>query len=113
MVGLLGSLLDSEDEDALKAQGVDRVDVAVIGIGEDSFRSGVLTTILLKKMGVLFFILLVAVLKSLIVYLAETPLEAKAAGCTATGVWHLWSTAALAVIRLYVAVGCVLLIIHH
>ena len=48
----LAVILNSEDEDALKAQGVDRVDVAVIGIGEDSFRSNVLTTILLKKMGV-------------------------------------------------------------
>lgn len=48
----LAVILDSEDEDALKAQGVDRVDVAVIGIGEDSFRSSVLTTILLKRMGV-------------------------------------------------------------
>ena len=48
----LAVILDSEDEDALKAQSVDRVDVAVIGIGEDSFRSSVLTTILLKKMGV-------------------------------------------------------------
>jgi trk system potassium uptake protein TrkA len=44
--------LNSEDEDALKSQGVDRVDAAVVGIGEDSFRSNVLTTILLKKIGV-------------------------------------------------------------
>ena len=48
----LAVILDSEDQDALKAQGVDRVDVAVVGIGEDNFRSCVLTTILLKKMGV-------------------------------------------------------------
>ena len=48
----LAVILNSEDEDALRAQGVDRVDTAVIGIGEDSFRSNVLTTILLKKMGV-------------------------------------------------------------
>ncbi len=48
----LAVILNSEDEDSLKAQGVDRVDAAVIGIGEDSFRSNVLTTILLKKMGV-------------------------------------------------------------
>lgn len=48
----LAVILDSEDEEALRAQGVDRVDAAVIGIGEDSFRSSVLTTILLKKMGV-------------------------------------------------------------
>jgi trk system potassium uptake protein TrkA len=48
----LAVILDSEDEEALKAQGVDRVDVAVVGIGENNFRSIVLTTILLKKMGV-------------------------------------------------------------
>lgn len=48
----LAVILDSENEDALRAQGVDRVDVAVIGIGVDSFRSNVLTTIHLKKMGV-------------------------------------------------------------
>ncbi|MFC1714932.1 potassium channel family protein [Candidatus Poribacteria bacterium] len=48
----LAVILDSENEEALRAQGVDRVDVAVSSIGEDSFRSNVLTTILLKKMGV-------------------------------------------------------------
>lgn len=48
----LAVILDSEDEDALRSQGVDRVDAAVIGIGEDNFKSSVLTTILLKKMGV-------------------------------------------------------------
>ena len=48
----LAVILDSEDEDALKAQAVDRVDVAVVSIGEDNFRSIVLTTIRLKKMGV-------------------------------------------------------------
>jgi trk system potassium uptake protein TrkA len=48
----LAVILDSEDEDALRAQGVDRVDAAVIAIGEDNFRSSVLTTILLKRMGV-------------------------------------------------------------
>ena len=48
----LAVVLDSEDRDALKAQGIDKVDVAVVSIGEDSFRSIVLTTINLKKMGV-------------------------------------------------------------
>jgi trk system potassium uptake protein TrkA len=48
----LAVILDSEDEEALKAQGVDRADVAVVSIGESNFRSIVLTTIMLKKMGV-------------------------------------------------------------
>jgi trk system potassium uptake protein TrkA len=48
----LAVILDSEDAEALKAQGVDKVDVAVVSIGEDNFRSSVLTTITLKKMGV-------------------------------------------------------------
>jgi len=48
----LAVIMDSEDEEALRAQGVDKADVAVVSIGEDSFRSNVLTTILLKKIGV-------------------------------------------------------------
>jgi len=48
----LAVILDSEDEEALKAQGVDKVDVAVVSIGEDNLRSIELTTIRLKKMGV-------------------------------------------------------------
>ena len=48
----LAVMLDSEDEDALRAQGIDKVDVAVVSIGEDNFRSNELTTIRLKKMGV-------------------------------------------------------------
>ena len=48
----LAVVLDSEDREALKAQGVDKVDVAVVSIGENNFRSIVLTTIILKKMGV-------------------------------------------------------------
>lgn len=48
----LAVILDSEDEEALKAQGVDRVDVAVVSIGENNLRSIELTTIRLKKMGV-------------------------------------------------------------
>jgi len=43
--------LDSTDEDALRAQGVDKVDVAIIGIGQD-FESNILTTVTLKSMGV-------------------------------------------------------------
>jgi trk system potassium uptake protein TrkA len=43
--------LNSEDEESLRAQGIDKADAAVVSIGESSFRSNVLTTILLKKMG--------------------------------------------------------------
>lgn len=42
--------LDSTDEEALQSQGVDKVDVAVVSIGE--FESSILTTALLKKIGV-------------------------------------------------------------
>lgn len=45
-------VMDSEDEEALISQGVDKVDVAVVSIGEVNFRSIALTTIKLKKMGV-------------------------------------------------------------
>lgn len=48
----LALVLNSEDREALKAQYIDKVDVAVVSIGEESFRSIVLTTIILKKMGV-------------------------------------------------------------
>ena len=49
--------LDSTDEEALKAQGVDKVDVAVIGIGQGrgegkGFESAVLTVVNLRQMGV-------------------------------------------------------------
>ena len=46
--------LDSTDEAALKAQGVDKVDVAIIGIGqgEGGFESAVLTVVNLRQMGV-------------------------------------------------------------
>lgn len=46
--------LDSTDEDALKAQGVDKVDVAIIGIGagEKGFESAILTVVNLRQMGV-------------------------------------------------------------
>ncbi len=43
--------LDSTDEDALRAQGVDRVDVAVVGIGAN-FEANALTTVLLRQIGV-------------------------------------------------------------
>ncbi len=46
----LAVTLDSTDEEALRSQGVDRVDVAIVSIGE--FESSILTTALLKKMGV-------------------------------------------------------------
>jgi len=42
--------LDSTDEEALLSQGVDKVDVAIVSIGE--FESCILTTALLKKIGV-------------------------------------------------------------
>ncbi|MHC4244953.1 MAG: potassium channel family protein [Planctomycetota bacterium] len=46
--------LDSTDEGALKAQGVDKVDVAIIGIGQGAggFEAAVLTVVNLRQMGV-------------------------------------------------------------
>ena len=44
--------LDSTDEEALKAQGLDKVDVAIIGIGRDGFESAILTVVNLRQMGV-------------------------------------------------------------
>ncbi len=47
--------LDSTDEEALKAQGVDKVDVAIISIGQGTgrgFEAAVLTVVNLKQMGV-------------------------------------------------------------
>jgi len=47
--------LDSTDEDALKVQGVDKVDVAIVSIGQGTgrgFESAVLTVVNLKQMGV-------------------------------------------------------------
>ncbi len=43
--------LDSTDENALKAQGLNELDVAVVCIGED-FESNLLTSVLLKQLGV-------------------------------------------------------------
>ena len=45
-------MLNSEDEDSLRAQGIDKVDVAIVSMGEEDFRANVLTTVLLKKIGV-------------------------------------------------------------
>ena len=46
--------LDSTDEDAIRAQGVDKVDVAVIGMGQGgrAFESAIMTVVSLKTMGV-------------------------------------------------------------
>jgi trk system potassium uptake protein TrkA len=47
--------LDSTDEEALKAQGVDKCDVAIISIGQGTgrgFEAAVLTVVNLKQMGV-------------------------------------------------------------
>jgi trk system potassium uptake protein TrkA len=44
--------LDSTDEEALKAQGVDKCDVAIIGIGQEGFESAILTVVNLRQLGV-------------------------------------------------------------
>ena len=44
--------LDSTDEEALKAQGVDKVDVAVIGMGQEGFEDAILTVVMLRQIGV-------------------------------------------------------------
>jgi len=46
--------LDSTDEEALKSQGVDKVDVAIIGIGQGAggFEAAILTVVNLLQMGV-------------------------------------------------------------
>ena len=46
--------LDSTDEEALKAQGVDKVDVAIVGIGQGGggFESAILTVVNLRQMGI-------------------------------------------------------------
>ena len=43
--------LDATDEKALRAQGVDKVDVAIVSIGEN-FEANLLATVLLRQMGV-------------------------------------------------------------
>lgn len=47
----LAIALDATDEQALKIQGIDQVDCAVVGIGND-FEANALTTALLKSIGV-------------------------------------------------------------
>jgi len=44
--------LDSTDEGALKAQGVDNVDVAIVGMGQEGFEAAILTVVNLRQMGV-------------------------------------------------------------
>jgi trk system potassium uptake protein TrkA len=46
--------LDSTDEEALRSQGVDKVDVAIVGMGQGgrAFESAILTVVNLKQMGV-------------------------------------------------------------
>ena len=44
--------LDSTDEEALKAQGVDKVDVAISGIGQANFEAAILTVVNLRQLGV-------------------------------------------------------------
>ena len=47
----LAVCLDSTDETALKAQGIDKVSVAIVGIGT-AFEASTLTTVILKQLGV-------------------------------------------------------------
>jgi trk system potassium uptake protein len=44
--------LDSTDEVAMKAQGVDKADVAIVALGQESFESAILTVVNLRQMGV-------------------------------------------------------------
>ena len=46
--------LDSTDEDALKAQGIDKVDIAIVGMGKGggAFESAIMTVVNLKAIGV-------------------------------------------------------------
>ena len=47
----LAVCLDATDEQALRAQGIDKVDVAIVGIGAN-FEESVLSTVILKQIGV-------------------------------------------------------------
>ena len=44
--------LDSTDEEALKAQGVDKADVAIIALGQESFEAAILTVVNLRQTGI-------------------------------------------------------------
>ncbi len=44
--------LDSTDEEALRAQNVHNVDVAIIGMGQAGFEDAILTVVTLRQMGV-------------------------------------------------------------
>jgi trk system potassium uptake protein TrkA len=47
----LAVCLDATDEEALRAQGINKVDVAIVGIGAN-FEESVLSTVILKQIGV-------------------------------------------------------------
>ena len=47
----LAVCLNSTDEEALRSQGINKVDVAIVGMG-DAFEDTVMTTVLLKQLGV-------------------------------------------------------------
>jgi trk system potassium uptake protein TrkA len=44
--------LDSTDEEAMKAQGVNKADVAIIALGDQAFEAAILTVVNLRQMGV-------------------------------------------------------------
>jgi len=44
--------LDGTDEEALKSQGVDKTDVAIIALGQESFEAAILTVVNLRQMGI-------------------------------------------------------------
>jgi len=44
--------LDGTDEEAMKAQGVDKADVAIIALGQESFEAAILTVVNLRQMGI-------------------------------------------------------------
>jgi len=47
----LAVCLNATDEEALRSQGINKVDVAIVGMG-DAFEDTVMTTVLLKQLGV-------------------------------------------------------------
>lgn len=47
----LAVCMNGTEEDALRAQGIDRVDTVIVGIGEN-FEDAILTTVILKQIGV-------------------------------------------------------------